>query len=165
MLTLTIKSAEFEARMRHMFEAMEDRSELHHIAAEILFEETLERYRAGVDPEGNAWPDHAPVTRLLRGNRQGALLRQSGELYNSIIRRWSSDSAEVGTNLDHPKVFTHQFGATIKPKNAKALFLGNQPGGHGFFIRKAEIPARTYIGIGPGDGELVTEALIDYLEQ
>ena len=85
------------------------------------------------DPYGRPW---APLK-----TRQGLPLRDKGHLMNSIDYRVEGASVEVGTNL--PYAPTHQFGAVIEAKGAKALrfFVNGKP----VFVgrgHKITIPAR-----------------------
>lgn len=163
MLTFTIDARDPERQLGRKIDLMSDGLMLHKIAGTVLETEMLDRFDAGTAPDGSKWQDHAPVTKLLRGNRQGALLRQRGDLRGSLGMCAYADHADIGAFLNHPKVWVHQNGAIIRPVRAKKLYLGRAPGGGGIFINKATIPARPYVGLGAGDGDLVMEALIDYL--
>ena len=148
----------------HVTGALEEREAIHAIMAEVILDNTIERYKAEQSPDGEAWAAHSPITVLLRGHG-AAKLRATGELFSSIHSSSDADGAEVGTNLDHPKVWVHQHGATIEPRRASALRIPRAPGANApIFLKKAEIPARTYIGLGPDDGDEVLEAVIAYLD-
>lgn len=165
MLSFTIDARDLERQLGRKTDLMSEGLMLHRIAGTVLETEMLDRFDAATAPDGSKWPDHAPVTTLLRGNRQGSLLRQSGDLRGSLGMRAYPDHADIGAFLDHPKIYVHQNGAIIRPVRAPALYLGKAPGGEAIFLKKATIPARPYVGLGSGDGDLVMEALIDYLKE
>ena len=90
-------------------------------------------FTTGTDPYGRQW---APLKA-----RQGQPLKDKGHLMNSIDYQVEGDSVVVGTNM--PYAPTHQFGAVIEAKNAKALrfFVNGRP----VFVgrgHKITIPAR-----------------------
>ncbi len=93
---------------------------------ETLVSSTLERFRKGVDPDGNAWP----VSQ--RAEKEGGkTLVDTGELQNSIVYEASPQMVVVGSD----KVY-----ARIHQKGGKA--------GRG---RKVTIPKRSYLGISQED--------------
>lgn len=164
MVRLTVDATEVIEGLGHVTGALEDREPIHAIMADVLYDNTIERFKSEQTPDGDAWAAHSPITVLLRGHG-AAKLRATGELFGSIHSSSNADGAEVGTNLDHPKVWVHQHGATIKPRRASVLRIPRAPGANApIFLKKAEIPARTYIGLGPNDGDEVLEAVIAYLD-
>lgn len=70
-----------------------------------------------------------------------------GTLMNQIHYHVTSDLLLVGSNLEYAA--THQFGATIKPKNKKMLSW--KIGGVSVFAKKVVIPARPFLGISIAD--------------
>ena len=93
-------------------------------------------FRRQHDPEGNPW---APLKL-----RAGRILSDTGRLRNSLSYKTGDDEVEVGTNVLYAK--THQFGATIKPKKAKALAFPG-PNGKTIFAKQVKIPARPFLGV------------------
>ena len=92
-------------------------------------------FRLGRSPWGQPW--HALVLR------QGTPLRNTGLLQRSITMAATGKEVVIGTNLIQAPV--HQFGATIKPKNAKFLRFA---GPNGFiFSKQVTIPARPFMPI------------------
>lgn len=100
-------------------------------------------FRLGRAPRGQAW--------LPPKLRQGAPLRDTGRLARSITMQKGANVVSIGTNLRQARV--HQFGATIKPKNATVLRF---PGPGGFiFARQVTIPARPFMPLtSAGDADL-----------
>ena len=81
----------------------------------------------------------------------GQPLRDTGRLQRSITSQVQGDAAVVGTNVRYAR--THQFGATILPKNAK--FLAAPVGGGGIhFLKKAVIPSRPFMPLVAGGVQL-----------
>jgi phage gpG-like protein len=99
-------------------------------------------FRSGSDPWGMAW---SPL-RI----RNGQPLRDTGRLQRSITYAVGGSPGDqyvdIGTNLKYAPV--HQYGATIRAKDAKFLrFLGS----NGFIFKKqVVIPARPFLPITPG---------------
>ena len=164
MLTLTYNLLSVNNELQVLADKIGDRKTVHQLAGEVLFDRHRERFLDEVTPEGKKWQRLSPVTLANRRSPKG-ILRDSGELFRSIHMKATTANAQVGTNLNHPKVMVHQHGATIKPKTAKSLVI---PGGKGsnrpIFAKSAKIPARPYIGIGKGDEDEVMEVLVDYLK-
>ncbi len=86
-------------------------------------------------PAGAAWPK----TR----DGRGALFVTGTHLARSIDYSSGESEARWGSGWIGARV--HQFGATIVPKNAKALVF--MAGGQKLFRKKATIPARPYVGL------------------
>jgi len=113
-------------------------------------------FRSGTDPYGRPW---APLR-----SRSGQPLVDRGHLMNSIDFAVEDNSVIVGTNKLYAG--THQFGAEIRPRSAKALhfFVNGRP----VFARKVSIAARPFLpweGLpGPWAGDVKSE-LNAYFEQ
>ena len=115
-----------------------------------LVTSTRERFERGRGPDGERWKD----TR-----RGGQILTDTGRLRDSITHQAGSAEVRVGSNVIYAAV--HQFGATIKPKSARALAF--KVGSELVFARQVTIPARPYLGIDAGDEAPVGEIVEDYL--
>jgi phage virion morphogenesis protein len=113
-----------------------------------LVETTQRRFETGTDPAGKAW---APWSRAYAAvtTSRSILRGQSGNdgLTGSQTFKVEGRGVRVGSNKEYAAV--HQFGATIVPKNGKALrfMLGDRV----VFAKKVTIPARPYLGFGPAD--------------
>jgi len=111
--------------------------------------QTRERFDTRRSPEGDAWKALAQKTRdyyAENGLGHRSLLVGSGALRDSVRSEVEGGawSALVGATMEYAAV--HQFGATIRPRAAKALAVP----GYGT-LRKATIPARPYLGVSAGD--------------
>ena len=126
-----------------------------------LVEETQSRFDAGVDVWGTRWQPLLPAYEAIK--RGPGILRASLMLQRSITFQVSGGTVSVGSNRIYAAV--HQFGATIKPVNGKALKfkLGGQgkKGNKAGFVqaKSVHIPARPYLGFGPKDERAVLEVL------
>jgi phage virion morphogenesis protein len=115
-----------------------------------LVETTQARFDTATDPSGHPWKALNPAYAALK--RGPGILRESGMrggLQGSITFRAARGQVEVGTNKVYGAV--HQFGATIKPKNAKALVFRLGAGGKMVRAKSVTIPARPYLGFGAAD--------------
>jgi len=148
-------------RLKGLRVSLADRAAAHRIMGEVLLRNTQRRFRREVSPDGKKWPALSPVTLARRRSKRG-ILRDSGELFDSIHMQADERQAEVGTPLRHPKVLVHQHGATIRPKRAKALRIPGA-GRSAIYAKKAVIPARPYIGISAEDAADAIEALEGWL--
>lgn len=162
-LTFRYEFEDVSQQLLDLVDRIQDGEAVHAIIGEILLERTRDSFENEESPDGDAWAKLHPITLLLRKSKTG-ILRESGDLFRSIHKETSADKAEVGTNLDHPRVWSHQYGAEILPIRGSHLIIPGRGGAGPFRLKKATIPARPYIGISPDDEQLIIEALIDYLE-
>ncbi|MBL4876698.1 MAG: phage virion morphogenesis protein [Cohaesibacteraceae bacterium] len=102
-------------------------------------------------PNGEAWEPNTAGTETLV---------QTGALRDTIDHQVSGNQAIVGSPLLYAA--THQFGATIVPKDAQHLVF--MIGGRKIFANKVEIPARPFLGLSP-DNVREIENLIGALVQ
>jgi len=102
----------------------------------VAHTDTLMNFRRSQTPHGEQW---APIT-----HRKGKPLLNTNRLRNSIMMDASDDEATVGTNVKYAA--THNFGATIKPKNGK--YLKFKIGGKFVQVKQVVIPARQFLGFG-----------------
>jgi phage gpG-like protein len=86
-------------------------------------------------------------------------LRDEGHLYASITHRASPTSVEVGSNAIYAAI--HQFGGTIKAKDAKALRF--RIGDVWVTKESVTIPARPFLGIDDDDRQMIVETVADAL--
>ena len=104
-------------------------------------------------PDGEVWP-------RTRDDR-GALFIDGSHLYRSVQYDADATEATWGTGWIGARV--HQYGATIVPKNAKALHF--VAGGHDVFTRKATIPARPFVGLSEADEVEMEQVGAQFLER
>ena len=101
-------------------------------------------------PEGEAWKPNL---------RDGDILVESGQhLLASVAFTASGDEAEWGAAWEHAHV--HQYGATIKPKDAKMLAFSI--GGAKAFTKEVTIPARPFVGLSSGNEQEIIDLVTDH---
>jgi phage virion morphogenesis protein len=119
-----------------------------------------DRFRGEHDPDGNPW---APLMPAYEAEKTGpGILREkgmSGGLMGSITSEVEAGEVTVGSNKVYAAV--HQFGATIKPKDAPALIF--RIGDRLVWARQVTIPARPYLGFGHDDETMLVEVAEDYM--
>lgn len=104
-------------------------------------------------PAGAAW---APTS-----DGRGALFVTGSHLSDSISYAASGTAVQWGSGWIGAGV--HQFGATIVPKNAKALrFVA---GGRTVFAQSVTIPARPYLGLSADNAEEMRDTAALFLER
>ena len=119
----------------------------------MLVASTQHRFETGTGPDGTSWPESA------RAKRQGGqTLVDSGRLRDSITHRARGDTVEVGTNVIYAAI--HQFGGTIKPKNAKSLAFPGLDGAP-VFVKSVTLPARPFLGVSNDDREEIAAIVAD----
>lgn len=131
-------------------------SGLNQSIADELYGSTKARFIDKKAPDGSTWDDLSPLTKQLKGNDN--ILVDSNNLLDSITRYYTDSSAVVGTAADYAP--THQFGATIRPKNGQYLRFGNKNGGAS--LTSVTIPARPFIGISAEDEREILDLAADF---
>lgn len=104
-------------------------------------------------PDGEAWP--------VRKDDGKPALFHTGAFFDSIDYAMHYPSGEVGTG--HVGARVHQFGAVIRPVNARALAF-TLPSGRKVLAKKVTIPARPYLGVDGENMAELEEAVVGTLE-
>lgn len=161
----------------HIEDALNQPNALLADLGEYAVQSTQDRFRTSTAPDGSRWQANSESTYLSilgdqHSNKDGTLnskginrvksklpLMGDGTLMRDIHYQISGDLLLVGSNLIYSPV--HQFGATIKPKNAKTLSwkIGNVS----VFAKKVVIPAREYLGISIADEAEMYAIVEDHL--
>jgi phage gpG-like protein len=131
------------------------------VAGAIIENSTRDRFRTGSGPDGVPWP---PSRRAIK--QGGSTLIDKGGLLASITHAVEDNRVEIGViaKTDSAKFsYVHQFGATIKAKNASTLVFRGADG-HLVFAKQVTIPRRPFLGIDEQDRADLIEAWADYLE-
>lgn len=121
---------------------------------------TRERFREGVDPKGIRWDSYAPLNPLYAEDKRGpSILIGAGGMASglmlSITSQVEGNVLMIGSSRRYAAV--HQFGAVIRPKNAKALVF--TMGGRTFRVASVTVPARPYLGLSTDDREMIVEEI------
>ena len=101
-------------------------------------------------PEGEAWKPNL---------REGDILVETGgHLLASVAYTASADQAEWGAAWEYAHV--HQYGATIKPKEADKLVFSL--GGKTVFAKEVTIPARPFVGLSSENAQEIIDLVTDH---
>lgn len=123
--------------------------------ARYFSSQAKDRFDRKTAPDGSTW-------KKSSGNDD--TLVKSGALRGSISEEVEGDKILVGSRgvAVAPYAAAHQWGVTIKPKNARqlAFMLGNKM----IFAKQVTLPARPYIGVADGDREAVTSMVVAAIE-
>jgi phage gpG-like protein len=124
---------------------------------------TRRRWLTQSAPDGTPWAGLSAGYALLKPANKG-ILYLSGALENSQTYLVGINAVSWGSRMPYAAV--HQFGATIKPKTAKALVFRLGVGGmHEVFAQSVTIPARPYLGISAEDALEIPELARDYMQR
>lgn len=134
---------------------------------------TRRRFIAQTGPDGSPWKGLSEAYAAIKPSGYG-ILYLSGALEGSVTYRSGASSVSWGSPMVYAAV--HQFGATIVPKNAKALsfvlgdtFAAGNSGAMGtrqaflVQVQSVTIPARPYLGISTEDREEIPQLAGEYL--
>ena len=123
--------------------------------------QTQERFDTQKSPDGDSWKALAQKTWNYyagKGWTARSILVGEGTLRDSITSEVQGGALAVlvGATMEYAAV--HQFGAEIKPKSAKALFVP----GYGM-LKKVTVPARPYLGVSADDVKAIENAAAVFL--
>lgn len=110
-----------------------------------------DRMDRGVAPDGTPWKPLSPAYAAIK--RGPGILRESLQLQRSITFATGARQVAIGSNRVYAAA--QQFGATIRPKTAKALVF--RLAGGVVRAKKVTIPARPYLGLGADDIETIED--------
>lgn len=159
MFRVEFKHEEISAQLREAARRLDDLTPLHEDIGEYMVEATKERFRKGVDPDGNPWVPKRPATlaRYLArgdGNRPDPLIGPSKRLSTEIHRLASRDEVEVGSALEYSGVMQGgaRKGAFGSDSRGKPLPWG-------------DIPARVWLGLSDEDERNILDIADEYLAE
>lgn len=130
------------------------------VLGQALVRTTQQRFETETDPWGRPWTPLLPAYAEFK--RGPGILQESGArggLLGSIHYRAGTYEVVVGTDKIYGAV--HQYGATIRAKNAKALRFRLGP--RLVQTQSVFVPSRPYLGFGPKDIEAVEAATTAFL--
>lgn len=138
----------------------EDPSDLLDIWGATLESSTRSRFDRGVGPGDIPW---IPSRRAIA--QSGKTLVDKGNLENSLryeVRPGELELGVDGVGASSKHAATHQFGAVIRPVNAKALrFRGGD--GNWIVTQEVTIPARPFLGVDDNDKRDMKEVAVEHL--
>lgn len=158
MIRIDIKYEGVSAALEQVHARLDDMSPVYEDIASYMVETTRERFRQGVDPDGNAWKPKSPVTlaKYLAdkdGARPNPLIGPSGRLSKEILQFVSRDGVEIGSALEYSGVMQH---------GAKKGAFGRDGRNHP--IPWGDIPARVWLGLSDEDELAIVDIADEYLE-
>ena len=138
---------------------LDDMTPVYRDMGEYLIEVHRERFRLGVDPDGNPWAPKSPVTieryrRQGDGDRLNPLIGPSRRLSTEISMFANQAGVEVGSSLEYSGVM--QEGA------AKGEFGADSRGRP---IPWGNIPARVWLGLSEANNLGIIDIVDEHLEQ
>lgn len=141
--TIHVDDAAVLAALRRLAGVFDDRSEIAKEIAALGENATRLRFRTETAPDGTRWK---PSLRAQISG--GRTLTKDSHLVDSISSKSGADFAEWGPNLIYAAI--HQFGGTIRARNAGALRFRLANGGFAT-VKAVKMPARPFLGISPDD--------------
>lgn len=167
MSSITIQSdgSRALAKLKALQDATEDATPVYEAIGSVIVNRVRLCFKLGIDPWGDPWK--AIKFRAIRSGKNGRPTKfgkaqlaanaagtpgrplvDTGLLSRSVAQVADSKGVTIGTNQT-PRAYTHQFGAVIRPKNAKLLAFPG-PNGQIIFAKKSVIPARPFLPLRKG---------------
>lgn len=147
-------------RLNELQRDTEDLSPAMREVAAFLQERTLQSFDAESAPDSKPWAPLAPST-LRQKRKEGyadTILQRTRNLRDSIHARSDYRSATAGTNEEYAAI--HQFGGEIDiPARAAAAGFGS------ISAHTITIPARPFLGFGPGDEDEIVDIIRRHLAE
>lgn len=139
-LDVSVDTREIEKALRDLQAAVTDLQPAFRDIGEYLLRSHDERFRDGVDTDGNPWAELNPKYKARKPKNQDKVLVLSGDLMDSLNYDASPTALEFGTNSIYGA--THQFGS-----------------------EDDGIPKRPFLGISSDDASEILRILQDHFEQ
>jgi phage virion morphogenesis protein len=156
-MTLSLDAAPLDAALGDAIRRATDMTPLMRRIGTVLETSVSERFEQSKGPDGAAWP-----VSIRAREEGGRTLIDSTRLRDSIVTEAEPRAVEVGSNLEYAA--THQFGATIKPREANALAF-RLPGGQFVTVGQVEIPARPFLGFDARDEADIGDTVEAYFRE
>jgi phage gpG-like protein len=129
--------------LRTMTKNAQDMSQIHASVALAVRGMQLRHFDRGEDSAGSRWKPLSALTMALRRGGGGKPLLDTGQLRASIgVQLTSGSGWQVGTRKIQAAV--QQYGATIRPKHGKFLFIPLNMRGRGSKARSFASASREY---------------------
>lgn len=156
-MTLSLDAGPLDAGLGDAIRRATDMTPLMRRIGAVLETSVSERFEQSKGPDGAAWP-----VSIRAREEGGQTLIDGGHLRDSIVTEVEPRAVEIGT--DEPYAATHQFGATIKPREAGALAF-RLPGGQFVTVGEVTIPARPFLGFDARDEADIGDTVEAYFRQ
>ena len=150
MIEIKINNAdEIIAQLEKLAQGVENRAPLMRNISGTMYSAVMQNFADGGRP---SW--------LGIKYREGKPLVDTGTLRGSISEDSGNEHAMVGTNLIYAAI--HNFGGTIRPRNAKALAI---PTGNGVaMVKQVTIPKREFMTLTPQDESDIEDDIQTYFQ-
>jgi phage gpG-like protein len=155
-LKVDVRDEEVRTLLGRLQTRMDDLTPALKDVGEVILESIQRNIREGRSPEGKAW--RPSIRAAVEG---GVTLRDtSAHLYNRLHVVAESDRVAVSADWEFAHV--HQFGAVIRPKEAKALRF-QLANGQWVTTKKVVIPPRPFMGVRDEDWGEIHDTLMEHL--
>jgi phage virion morphogenesis protein len=157
---IVIDDSDIQEGLQRVLDAAGDLAPVLKNIGEYEAEETKDRFRDQLDPDGQPWE---PLNALYKTTKKGPriLTGQTRSLSEIVWQLASQTSVEVGSNVVYARI--HNEGGIIKPKSAAALVFSM--GGQTFKVKSVRIPRRTFLGINEEDRREIEAIIRDHFEE
>lgn len=161
-VSVTVDSAEVDRALRAMAARLGDLRPAMELIGQAMVTEKDLGFRAETDPWGTPWARLSEVTMGRRRGTSAQILRDTGNMQDSITFDAGKSSVVVGTN--EPRARTHQFGAS---KGAYGRTKRGGPIPWGDIPRRAMLPLDKAgdIDMPPDHIETILDILRGHLER
>jgi phage virion morphogenesis protein len=156
---VTLDDAAVQAGLARLSGLLADPAPLLAKLGQRLTTSSVRRFDTNIGPDGKSWPALNPAYAEVR--RPEPILVQSGSLRDFLHFEVAGSAVRVGSSMIYAAV--HQYGAVIRPKQAKALAFRMGADNGLFLLQKVRIPARPYLGISAEDEVGIVEDCEAYL--
>lgn len=143
MIKITLDDTQAKRQLDRIARTLKAPRKLYGVLGETLKKIHAERFKKEVSPDGEKWQPLSEITREIKGNNK--ILKRDGYLSQKTAYNYDDNHVEFGSDAKYARL--HQFGGKIVPKKAKRLRFGKSK----IFAKKAEIPARPWLGINKQD--------------
>lgn len=138
---------------------LSDMTPIHQSIGEYVVEITKDRFKKGIDPDGNAWTPkkQATIDRYKErgdGNRPDPLIGPSRRLSSEIAQYADAQGVETGSALEYSGVMQN---------GAKQGAFGRDKRNHP--LPWGDIPARVWLGLSDEDEAAIIDIADEHLEQ
>lgn len=138
---------------------LDDMTPIHKSIGEHVVEITKDRFKKGIDPDGNAWTPkkQATIDRYKErgdGNRPDPLIGPSKRLSSEIAQYADAQGVEIGSALEY---------SAVMQNGAKQGAFGRDKRNHP--LPWGDIPARVWLGLSDEDEAAIIDIADEHLEQ
>lgn len=158
MIKVEFAYAGVAAALKNASGKLADMTPLHSQIGEYLVATTKDRFKKGIDPDGNAWTPkkQATIDRYKErgdGNRPDPLIGPSKRLSSEIAQYADAQGVEVGSGLEY---------SAVMQNGAKQGAFGRDSRNHP--LPWGDIPSRVLLGLSEEDEEKIVAMADDFLQ-